>query len=444
MNRFLTIRATLVALLLAVLPLHVVSQDDVERLRIHGSNTVGERLMPALIESWLSSIGYKDIKRVARDPARLEIHAERDDLPLIVEIDKQGSAAGMTDLIDGNSELAMLSRRPNAEELDAAWQLGDLGSPDQEYVIALDGVAIVVHASNPIRELSVEQLRDIFAGKIRNWSEIGGRAAPINLHLTGMRSGAREFFQVRVMSDMRIINTAVVQPGLVRVGKAVALDTSAIGVVGLRSMIPKNARPLAISNGGIAVAPTRLNSMSEDYPLVRRYSLYGGQLMSALGRSLALYALTGRGQHAVERAGHFAVTLRPALQAPALKALSEYNSMIAGAQRLPVSLRFNFGGTLSIFDSRSAHDIDRLTAFMRLPQNRGKQAVVVAFVDRSADSRIVSTILSNERADMVTGILQQRGIVVGRSNGLGTQRPLASPKQPDARFLNERVEVWLL
>ncbi|MEO6364433.1 MAG: hypothetical protein ABIO38_00025 [Luteimonas sp.] len=83
-------------------------------------------------------------------------------------------------------------------------------------------------------------------------------------------------------------------------------------------------------------------------------------------------------------------------------------------------------------------------AWIEVPGLRQEQAVVVAFADRCRDSAIVSTILSNERAGMVTGILQQRGMVVGRSSGLGTQRPLAASRQPGARFLNERVEVCFL
>ncbi|MEJ7745246.1 MAG: hypothetical protein WKF61_00515 [Luteimonas sp.] len=73
MTRLMMMRVTVAMLLFLLLPLQVAAQDDVERLRIHGSNTVGARLMPTLVESWLDSIGYKKIKRVARGPNGLEI-----------------------------------------------------------------------------------------------------------------------------------------------------------------------------------------------------------------------------------------------------------------------------------------------------------------------------------------------------------------------------------
>lgn len=438
-------RAALAACLLCLVSASTLAQDeDTERLRIHGSNTMGAQLMPSLVQSWLEATGYEDISQRAKGAHLMEIHAERDGVPLIVEIEKRGSAAGMTDLIDGNTELAMMTRRPNAQEIDGAWQLGDLGSPDQELVVALDGIAAIVHASNPVRQLSVEQLRAIYAGTVRNWSELGGPNLPIRLHLGSPRTASGEFFREVVMATVKLAGHAGVQIGVAQVAAAVAGDPGAIGIVGLRSRVPRQSRPLAISRGGLAVYPTPLATLSEDYPLTRRYSLYGGQLMSALGRSFALYTVTRRAQESVAAAGHFAVTLRPAPQSPLPAASAEYTRLVAGAQRLPLSLRFNLAGTQSIFDSRAAHDLDRLVAFMHLPQNRSRHAVVVAFGNPETGGGLVSTLISNDRADIVAGYLLEHGVTVRSANGLGTARPLAGPAQQGARFRNERVEVWML
>lgn len=439
------LRAAFAACLLCLVSMPTPAQDaNAERLRIHGSNTMGAQLVPALVQSWLEASGYEDISQRNRGTGLLEIHAERDGVPLIVEIGKRGSSAGMADLIDGNSELAMLAREPNAQEVDAAWQLGDLGSPDQEFVVALDGITAIVHAGNPVRQLSVEQLRAVYAGKIRNWSELGGPNLPIRLQLGSPRTASGEFFRETVMASSRLASHAGVQLSVAQVAAAVAGDPAAIGIVGLRSRVPNRARPLAISSGGLAVYPTPLAILSEDYPLTRRYSLYGGQLMSALGRSFALYSTTRRAQEAVAAAGHFAVTLRPTAQLPLPAASAEYTRLVAGAQRLPLSLRFNLAGTQSIFDSRAANDLERLVAFMRLPTNRSRHAVVVAFGNQEAGGALVSTLISNDRADIVAGYLQERGVTVRSANGLGTARALSAPTQPGARFRNERVEVWVL
>ncbi|MGH8076347.1 MAG: substrate-binding domain-containing protein [Lysobacter sp.] len=405
---------------------------------------MGAQLMPSLVQSWLEATGYEDISQRAKGHDRLEIHAERDGVPLIVEIEKRGSGVGIADLIDGNTELAMMARQPNAQEIDAAWQLGDLRSPDQEFVVALDGITAIVHASNPVRQLSIEQLRAIYAGTIRNWSELGGPNLPIRLHVGSPRMGSGEFFRQVVMAASRLALHTGVQASVTQVAAAIAGDPAAIGIVGLRSRVSNRSRPLAISNGGFAAYPTTMAILTEDYPLTRRYSLYGGQLMSALGRSFALYSVTRRAQEAVAAAGHFAVTLRPTQQAPLLSTNIEYTRLVAGAQRLPLSLRFNLAGTQSIFDSRAACDLERLVAFMRFPQNRSRHAVVVAFGKPETGGPLVSTLISNDRADMVAGYLLERGIVVRSANGLGTAHPLAAPAQKGARFRNERVEVWLL
>lgn len=450
------LRSAVLACVLAALPLWAHAQDaDVERLRIHGSNTVGERLMPALVKSWLRASGFEAISERSRGPSTLEIHAERDGTPLVVEIGKRGSAAGLSDLIEGNAELAMMARTPNARERDAAWQLGDLASSDQEYVLAVDGVTVIVNQANPVRELSVAQLRAIYAGRIRNWSQLGGPDRPIHLQLTSARTASGEYFREAVMAGaadgagaterrVALDPAAGIQVGAEQVASVVARDIGAIGVIGLRSRVPASARPLAISDGGEGVYPTPLNLLSEDYPLTRRYSLYGGQLMSALGRSFAVYSVTRRAQEDVAATGHFAVTLRPAPQPPMPKASGEYQRVVVGAQRLPVSLRFNLGNGSSIFDSRAILDLDRLVAYMHLPQNRGRQAVLVAFGNADKAGPMVATLISTDRADIIAGYLQERGVVVRSSNGLGTLRPLAAPTRADARFRNERVEVWVI
>lgn len=417
------------------------AQDvEAERLRIHGSNTVGAEVMPRIVEAWLRSIGYAGIQqRVVHDHVT-EIAAVRDGEKLVVEIDRRGSADGFQALLDGNAELAMMARAPNARERDAGWQLGDLASPEQEFTVALDGLVVVVDARNPVRSLSVAQLRDIVAGRIHRWSQVGGEDAPIQVHAGPARGGSREFLSQRVMQGVRSAGLQA-HARLREAAHAVVDDRHALAIVELTTRIPAGTRVLAVSDGGTAVLPTRLNVASEDYPLVRRYRLYGAPLMSALGRSLALYAVGREGQRAVEATGMHSMMLRPATQPAQVPRAPAYRDAVAGATRLPVGMRFNMASLSTLFESRSALDMERLVAFMRLPQNRGRSLVVVAFADHDPANRLLPTIVSNERADMVAGYLTRNGIPVARSVGLGDLRPLAGGGQRDR---NERVEVWLL
>lgn len=438
-------RGAVLALLVACMPLAGHAQDGtVDRLRIHGSNTLGAKLVPALVESWLRSIGYVRVQRHQVSPERLDIAAVRDGMPLVVEIEGRGSASGMRDLIDGNAELAMLARAPNAQERDDGWQLGSLDSADQSFVIALDGIAAVVRNDSPVRALRVDQLRGVLSGRMRDWREVGGPPAAIHAHVPATGTGSREFLEQRVLGNVGPDAQVVVDRSTRATFAAVAGDPGAIGIVSLRDPLPPGVRALAIADGGDAVAPARLQVLSEDYPLTRRLTLYGGQMMTALGRSFALYAMTAAGQQSVADAGHIALTLRPVGQQPTATGVRPYVDLVADAERLPLSLRFNYQNPYSLFDSRSERDLERLAAFMRLPRNRERSALVVAFASPvPGASALMATIASNDRADIVAAQLQRLGVRVERARGMGAARPLAGASAMDARFRNERVEVWL-
>lgn len=427
------IQGALCALLLCSVSLSSHAQV-VERLRIHGSDTVGAKLVPTLVEAWLRSIGYQRVHRYQAGPQRLEIGGMRDGEPLVVEIDGNGAAAGMRDLIAGDAELAMLARAPTARERDAGWQLGNLDSADQAFVLALDGLAVVVRDDNPLRDIDLGRLHALLAGR----GESGLKA-----YLPARGTGSREFLDERVLgADAGRVRAAGEGDARTTLA-AVAADRNAIGVVNLRVPLPRGLRALAVSDGGQAVAPDRLHVLSEDYPLTRRLALYGGQMMTALGRSFALYTMTTAGQRAVAQAGYLSLDLQPGARLAA-HAWPPYAELVGRAERLPLSLRFNYRNPFSLFDSRSERDLDRLAVFMREPRNRGRSALVVAFSDPLPGANgLISTIASNDRADMVAAQLQRLGVPVQRARGLGAALPLASASAPDARFRNERVEVWL-
>lgn len=433
----------------SLLPFASVAQEDAERLRIDGSQTIGTRLMPALTRAWLHDIGYSEIRASRRSANILEIHARRDGQPLIVEIVNSSSAQGYAELVEGRAQLAMMTRRPDIDELDAGWQLGDLSSPDQEFVLALDGVAVVVNARNPVTQLSLAQLRGVFSGRTRDWREVASASGTIRLHTLGGNHAPRDLINERVMRGDGL-TTGTEHRRASDLLAAVAADPMAIAFVGVQTPLPANVKVMALSEGGRAVLPTRLGVLSEDYPLTRRLYLYGGQMMGALGRSFALYTNTRQGQRAVGLAGNMAVTLRPAAQPLAPNGPEEYRELVSGAIRLPVTLRFNFNASAdsavvsSLYDSRSARDIERLAAFMRMPANRERAVVVVGFADAQPGAALSPVITSNDRADLVAAELMSLGIRVRRARGLGAALPVSRASGRETRYRNERVELWLL
>ncbi|RPE77013.1 substrate-binding domain-containing protein [Vulcaniibacterium tengchongense] len=440
-------RAIVVLLLFLFHSVCAQAQGEPERMRIHGSQTLAAKLVPAVAEAWLRDIGYVGIRREQPAPNRTELHASRDGQPLVVEIVASSSAQGFAALVDGRAQIAMTTRRPTAAELDAGWQLGDLASHDQEFALALDGAAVVVNRANPVAKLSLRQLRALFSGEIRHWSELGAGAGPVRLHRVDGANSARDLIDERVMQGARhaAAQRHADAPALLR---AIAADPWGIGFVSLRQGLGAGVRPVAIEEGGRAIAPTRVGVQSEDYPLTRRLYLYGSQMMGALSRSFALYAMGRRGQDAVARAGHFALTLRPGQRQASLAGPGDYRALVDGAQRLPLSLRFNLTGqndsgiAASVYDSRAVRDLERLEAFMRLPPNRGRRLLVIGFADGTGPAA-TSLMMSNDRADLVAQELISRGLVVERVRGMGAALPLARTGAPGDRYRNERVEVWL-
>lgn len=448
MSRFILHLLLLGAAVLCSIP--TAAAQEAERLRVHGSNSVGAQLMPALVESWLQSIGYRQIQRRRVDAATLEISALRDDTPLVVEIGGTGSAAGFADLIRGDAELAMLTRLPDARERDAAWQLGDLSSPDQNFVLALDGARVLVAADNPLASLSLAQLRDILSGRLTRWSQLGGADLPIDVQRNAERSGMGDFLRERLsLPATAQAASQSIHPSLVEAAQAVAGHPAALAIVALTTPLPAGTRALAIADGGIAVLPTPASIRGEDYPLVQRYSLYGGQMMSALGRSLALYSIGAQAQQVVRRIGPIPMGIAPdpgqtAQASPGARQTDAYLQAGAGAQRLTTTLRFSLQSLNSMFEARSAQDLDRVIAYMRQPTMRGRALGVIGFATADTANRLYPTIASNDRADVVAAYLSQRGIVVKRARGLGAARPLVGGEDAAAKARNERVEIWLL
>lgn len=433
-------RTLLMLMLLALSGLATAQNDEPERLRIHGSNILGAQLIPEMVIAWLKQIDYLDIKQRELDPARTEITATRDGVPLVVEIDKHGTASGIADLIAGNAEISMSARQPNARETSAAWQLGDLTSPVQEWVVALDGLVMITAPDNPVSGLTQTQLRAVYSGKIRDWRELGGNPGPIILYTRRSNTGASELLSSLVLDGARIAPRTTTYGSYAQIVAAVASNPNALGVVGLRTRLA-GVRPIALHIGSQLVYPDTVAVGSEEYPLMHRLYLHTGQLPTALGRGFVEYAISPAGQAVVERSGFVALDLRTAYDMLPESASPKYAKIVANARRLPTALHFSDG--LDFLDSRARQDIDRLAAFIRSPANARHKVVLVGFANPDPKDPYQSVWSSNERVDAVSREMLALGIRVVVARGLGGWKNLATLDQTSARYRNERVEVWL-
>ena len=144
-------------------------------LEIHGSNTIGARLAPALIEGYLEAQGGTGI---ATRPGKVDneqvVTGNLAGRPFEAKVAAHGSGTGFSGLKSGESDIAAASRPAKEKEIALLAGMADLRDKASEHVIAIDGLAILVHSDNPISALDKKTLARIFAGEITNWKMLGG------------------------------------------------------------------------------------------------------------------------------------------------------------------------------------------------------------------------------------------------------------------------------
>ena len=162
-----------------------------------------------------------------------------------------GSSAGIEAVSAGTADIGTSSRDLKSEEAE----LGLVDTP-----IAYDGIAVIVSPENPVSGLTKEQLQAIFAGQIKNWSEVGGADRPIDLVNRDEASGTREAFKKIIMGDVPFDPSAAVLPGTGQVRDVVARAPGAIGYISAGFVAPRfnNVEVKALEVDG--VAPTRRTS----------------------------------------------------------------------------------------------------------------------------------------------------------------------------------------
>ncbi|NTV01458.1 MAG: phosphate ABC transporter substrate-binding protein [Chlorobiaceae bacterium] len=190
---------------------------------------------------------------------------------IAVTVSESGSGNGAKSLINKSCDIASMSRPLKPQELSAAKSKGV--NPISN-VVALDGIAIVVHPSNPVRSLTTAQIADIYKGKITNWSQVGGPNANIVVIQRESNSGTQESFKEMVVGkENPVTRNAETQASNGAVKSRVSLTRGAIGFLGL-GFADSSLKKVAV-NG---VMPTPVTVKNGTYPLSRPlYFVTNGQ-----------------------------------------------------------------------------------------------------------------------------------------------------------------------
>ncbi|MGY2200420.1 substrate-binding domain-containing protein [Pseudomonas gingeri] len=418
--------------------------DDGPVLRIQGSNTIGASLGPALVKGWLEEQGLRGVHDVAtgKDNEQRLLATTEQGRRVSVEVAAHGSSTGFAALKAGTADLAAASRPIKESERQALEHLGDLKSPEAEQVIAIDGVAIILHPQNPLNQLDTGQLAKIFAGEVKTWEELGGIGGAIHLYARDDQSGTWDTFKDLVLARRGKSLAAGARrfESSEQLSDAVSQDPAGIGFIGLPYV--RRAKAVAIVDGD-SQPMLPLNSLiaTEDYPLSRRLFFYlPPDLPNPWAQSLVRFAQSKAGQAIVARSGFIAQTVQAIPVQASAQMPPGYQQLAKRAQRLSVNFRFEEGS--ASLDNKARQDVLRVLDYLRDQNKLHKRVTLVGFGDAKNDPQR-SALLSRLRAMAVRRELLKGGVVFRDIQGFGAQMPVAANTADEGRIKNRRVEVWV-
>jgi phosphate transport system substrate-binding protein len=223
----------------------------------------------------------------------------------LIQVTGGGSGTGIAALINGTTDICQASRPMKEDEkrkLRDRFQTMGIEIP-----VARDGLAIYLNEANPVRELSLEQLREIYTGRLTNWKEVGGGDARIVIYGRENNSGTYVCFKDHVLLGRDYSPACQTLPGTAAVVNAVARDPNGIGYGG--GAYGRGVRECAVRKdaSSAAVAPSLETVRSGAYPISRYLYFYVRQRPAGDAKKFVDWVLSDEGQGIVSRVGYYPV-----------------------------------------------------------------------------------------------------------------------------------------
>lgn len=249
-------------------------------LTIKGSDT-----MVNLVQAWVEAFQEK--------------HPDAD-----VSVTGGGSGTGIAALSNHTTDIAMSSR--DIKDSEKATIEKD-GGKLQEFKVAQDALTVGVHPSNPVKELTIAQLSDIYAGKITDWKDVGGKPGKIVALSREKSSGTHVFFLEEIVrrgnskGTEEFAPTVLMMPASKAIVDEIAKNPQAIGYYGLGYHRPSDATALGVKKDdkATAVEPTEENVLNGSYPISRPLFLYVAKEPEGVAKAYIEFAQSDEGQKLV-------------------------------------------------------------------------------------------------------------------------------------------------
>ncbi|EPX82350.1 phosphate ABC transporter substrate-binding/OmpA family protein [Salipiger mucosus] len=442
--------------------------DYVAELQISGSATIGEVLLPALLEGFARRNGLQTrrepmegqhFRYVLSDPEQ-----DRDVGRFAFHV--TNTEEGFADLLADEADIVMALReiRPRERRLARDAGLGDLAEPNRSRVIALDGLIPVVGDTNPVNAISLSDLTRVLSGRVTNWSALGGPDAPIVLHLRDTGSGLTQGIGDRLLQASELIRRQDVRrhDDNAALAEAVARDPFGLGLASFSEI--GTTRPLVLTGPcGFRLRGTRAAIKTEDYPLTAPMFLYlPARRLPALARDFLTYTRSPPAQIVIRLAGfvdqapeelplnaqgdRLANAIAVAEGEAGLAELQRLIETLVPMQRLTTSFRFEPGSAR--LDAQSRSNVQQLARALETGDYDGRGLVFVGFSDGQGPAA-GNIEIARERAEAVrqavTAAAETADLarVTLDTEAFGEAMPMACDDTVWGRQVNRRVEVWV-
>lgn len=206
-----------------------------------------------------------------------------------------GSGVGIASLIDGTCDIAGSSRGIKDSELEKAIANG---KDPKAYIIAMDGLCVVVNPKNPIKNLTKQQIKDIYTGKISNWQEVGGLNEKIIIVSRDTSSGTFEAFSELVLDKVKVRPDALMQASNQAIVSIVSSNVKAIGYVGL-GYVSSLVKIVEVDS----ITPSKDTVLNNKYPISRPLFMYTNGSPKGLAKEFIDFIKSPQGQKIVEEEG---------------------------------------------------------------------------------------------------------------------------------------------
>ena len=218
-----------------------------------------------------------------------------------------GSGTGIAALINGTVDIANASRAMKSEEVDRARANG---IEPVEHIVAGDAIAVVVNPTNPVSALTIDQLSDIFTGKITRWREVGGDDRPIVLLSRESNSGTHIYFLENVVRKGEKDNQSLFSPDTLLmpssegISAEIRQNPNAIGYDGLGYVTPDQKTINVAPKAGEPYIPPSIETVKDgSYPIARVLYMYTSGQPTGIIREYLDWIMSEDGQEIVEELG---------------------------------------------------------------------------------------------------------------------------------------------